>query len=55
MAEEIISTIKKIEAEAEKVLEDAKAKATEVIIKAKDEANKIQSSALSVGTVNKEC
>jgi len=55
MAEEIIGTIEEIEAKAEKVLEDAMAKAAAAILASKAKIGEIQSEALPVGDVKKEC
>jgi len=55
MAEEIIGTIEEIEARAEKVLDDARAKAAAAILAAKAKIGEIQSEALPVDDVKKEC
>ena len=55
MAEEIMGTIEEIEARAEKVLDDARAKAATAILSAKAKIGEIQSEALPVGDVKKEC
>jgi vacuolar-type H+-ATPase subunit H len=52
---EISSSVATIEAEAEKVLEDANRRASEILLKAREEANKILSSELPMGEVKKEC
>ena len=54
-AEEMTSSVETIEAEAEKLLEEARNTANEIIVKANDEANKILSSELSVDEVKAEC
>jgi len=55
MAEEIIDTIDKIEKKAQKVLENARAKAAEIILKAKAEISAMQSEALPVDEVKRDC
>ena len=54
-AEEMASSVETIEAEAEKVLEAARGKANEILLKASEEASKILSSKLPVDEVQAEC
>lgn len=53
-AEEITDGIKSIETQAEKILEDARSKASAIIIKAKDEANEILATGMSLKETEKE-
>ena len=55
MAEEIIDTIEKIEKKAQKVLDDARAKADEIILAAKSEISAMQAEALPVDEVKRDC
>ena len=54
-AEEVRSSVETIEVEAEKILEEARSRANEIILKAKEEAGKILASEVSLGEVKKEC
>jgi len=54
-AEEMTSSVETIEAKAEKILEEARNTASEILVKANDEANKILSSELPVDEVKAEC
>lgn len=53
-AEEIAGSVETIETQAEKVLEEARAKASSILIKAKNEAEKILTSGMSLDEVKKE-
>ena len=53
--EEISSSVKTIEAEAERILELAKKRANEILLKAKEESHQILSSELPMEEVNAEC
>jgi len=55
MVEDIAGGVKAIEVEAEQILEDARAKADEIIFKAKQEAKEILASEPPVGEVQTEC
>ena len=50
-----ISDIEAIEAEAEKILESARSRANEILLKGKEEAVRILSSDLPMGEVEAEC
>ena len=54
-AEEMTSSVETIEAEAERILEEARNTANEILLKANEEANKILSSELPVDEVKAEC
>ena len=54
-AEEITSSVETIEIEAEKMLEEARNRASEIILKAKEEANRMLTSEMSLNEVKKEC
>jgi len=54
-AEEITSSIESIENEAEKTLEEARSRANEIILKAKEEASGILSSEMPLDEVKGEC
>ena len=54
-AEQIISSIESIENEAEKALEEAKSRANEIILKAREEAGRILSSEMPLDEVKEEC
>ena len=54
-AEEITSSVETIEIEAEKILEEARNRANEILLKAKEETSKILSSKMPLGEVNREC
>jgi len=53
-AEKITASVENIEVKAEKVLEEARSRASEIIMKAKDEAAKILAAELSLDEVAKE-
>jgi len=53
--EEVTSSVETIEVEAEKILESARSRANEILLKAKDEAKKISSSELPMDEVKTEC
>jgi len=55
MAKDVTSGVKAIEAEAEKVLEDARARADEILVNAKQEAGNILSAELPMDEVKAEC
>jgi len=55
MPEEITSSVGSIEAEAEKILEEARNRAREIILEAKEEAKKILSSDLPLNEAKDEC
>ena len=50
-----IRGIETIEAEAEKILESARSRANEILLKGKEEASRILSSDLPMGEVEAEC
>ena len=54
-AEEMTSNVETIEVEAEKVLEEARNRANEILLKANEEASKILSSNLPMDEVKAEC
>jgi len=54
-AKEITSSVETIEVEAEKILEEARSKAKEILLKANEETNKILSSELPMDEVKAEC
>jgi len=54
-AEEMTSSVESIEVEAEKILEEARSKASEILLKANEESNKILSSELLMDEVKTEC
>lgn len=54
-AEEITSSVEMIEAEAEKTLKEAQRRASEIILKAKEEARVILASEVSLDEVKREC
>ncbi len=54
-AEPITSSIESIENEAEKALEEAKSRANEIILKAREEAGRILSSEMPLDEVKEEC
>ena len=54
-AEEMTSSVETIEVEAERILEEARSKANEILLKANEEANKILSSELPMDEVEAEC
>jgi vacuolar-type H+-ATPase subunit H len=55
MAKDVTSGVKAIEVEAEQILEDARAKADDILFKAKKEAKEILASEQPVGEVQTEC
>lgn len=55
MPEEITSNVEALEAEAEKILAEAKTRASEIVLQAKEEARKMLSSQLPLDEVNTEC
>jgi vacuolar-type H+-ATPase subunit H len=55
MAKEITNSVEALEVEAEKILETAKTRASEIILKAREEAKKILSSQLSLDEIKTEC
>ena len=55
MPEEITSSVEAIEAEAEKILAEAKTRACELVLEAKEEAKKMLSSQLPLEEVKTEC
>ena len=55
MAKEITSSVETLEAEAQKILEEAKATASEITLQAKEEAKKILSSPLPLDDIEREC
>ena len=52
--EKVTSNVETIEVEAEKLLESARSRANEILLKAKEEAKKISSSAMPMDEVKKE-
>ncbi|MDD4985595.1 MAG: hypothetical protein PHQ43_07380 [Dehalococcoidales bacterium] len=54
-AEEITSSVEMIEVEAEKALKEARRRASEIILKAKEEARVILASEVSLDEVKREC
>jgi len=54
-AEEMTSSVETIEVEAERMLEEARSKANEILLKANEEAGKILSSQLPMNEVKAEC
>ena len=54
-AKEMTSSVETIEAEAERILEEARNRANEILLKANEEANKILSSELPMDEVKAEC
>jgi F0F1-type ATP synthase membrane subunit b/b' len=55
MAKEIASDVEVLEAEAEKILADARARASEIILEAREEAKKMLSSQLPLDEARAEC
>lgn len=53
-AEEITSSVETIEVKAEKTLEEARSRANEIILKAKEEASRILSAEMPVDKVKRE-
>ena len=54
-AEEITSSVETIEVEAERILEEARSRAKEILLLANEETNKILSSELPMDEVKAEC
>lgn len=54
-AEEVSRNVETIEVEAEKMLEDARIRASEILLKAKEEAGQILSAELAMDEVKAEC
>jgi F0F1-type ATP synthase membrane subunit b/b' len=55
MPEEITNSVEALEVEAEKLLAEAKTRANEILLKAKEEARKMLSSQLPLDGVKTEC
>jgi vacuolar-type H+-ATPase subunit H len=55
MPEEITNSVKALEVEAEKILEEAKTRTNEIILESKEEAKKILASQLPLDEVKAEC
>ena len=55
MPKEVASSVEALEAEAEKILGEARTRANEILLKAKEEAKKIISSQLPPDEVKTEC
>jgi vacuolar-type H+-ATPase subunit H len=55
MREEITSTVEALEAKAEKILAEAKTRATEIVLEAKEETKRMLSSQLPLDEVEAEC
>jgi len=55
MAKEITSSVEALEVEAERILEEAKARANEIILASKDEAKRVLSSELALDEAKAEC
>ena len=55
MTEAIGSSVKTIEVEAEKILESAKNKANEILLKAREESERIVSAELSLDEIKNQC
>jgi F0F1-type ATP synthase membrane subunit b/b' len=55
MAKEITNSVEALEGEAEKILEEAKTKASEIFLEAREEAKKMISSPLPLDAVQTEC
>lgn len=53
-AKEIATSVETIEGEAEKILEEARKRASEIVLKAKEEAARILSAEVSLDEVKKE-
>ena len=54
-AEEMTSSVETIEVEAERILEEARSKANEILLRANEEASKILSSKLPMDEIKAEC
>jgi F0F1-type ATP synthase membrane subunit b/b' len=55
MAKEITPNVEALEAEAEKILEEAKTRASGILLEAREEAKKMLSSPLPLDAVQTEC
>jgi len=55
MAKEITSSVEALEAEAQRILEEAKVRASEITLQAREEAKKIVSSPLPLDDIEREC
>jgi len=55
MTKEITPNVEALEAEAEKILEEAKTRASEILLEAREEAKKMLSSPLPLDAVKTEC
>jgi len=55
MAKEITNSVEALEVEAEKILEEAKTRASEILLEAREEAKKMLSSPLPLDAVQTEC
>ena len=55
MAKEITGSVEAIEGEAEKILAEARTRASEILLEAKEEAKKILSSQLPLNEMKTEC
>ena len=55
MAEEITHDVKALEVEAEKILEEARTRASQILLEAREEAKKMLSSQLPLDEVKAEC
>jgi vacuolar-type H+-ATPase subunit H len=55
MPKEITSNVEALEAEAQKILEEAKTRANEILLQAREEAKKILSTQLPLDEIKTEC
>jgi len=55
MSKEVTSSVEAIEIEAEKILKEARARANEILLKAREESKEILSSKLPMDEVKTEC
>jgi len=55
MAKEITSSVEALEVQAEGILEQARAKASEIVLQSRDEAKRVLSSELALDEVKAEC
>jgi F0F1-type ATP synthase membrane subunit b/b' len=55
MAKEIITNVEALDAETERILTEAKTRASEIILEAREEAQKILSSPLPLDAIRTEC
>jgi len=55
MAKEIINSVEALEVEAEKILAEAKTRASEILLEAREEAKKIVASQLPLDEIKTEC